>query len=361
MKVLHIVGDIGISNGVMSVILNYLKNMPESIHFDIAYFVETKRNWEDELLKYNVHSYKIQAPGIKSLIFSSSKLFDPVNIGNYQIVHIHLPYLASIYSQKAKKMGVKAVFVHCHSTWFSLDRRHALRNRIFNLPTKLFSDLQIACGQEAGKFWYKRNFLNLPNAIDTDKYTFHDKWRLDVRQELKINDAFIIGHIGRVSPPQKNHLFLTQIFSEIVKRRTNTILLLVGAESNQELTDQIQKLGLERKVLFLGQRTDVNRILSAMDVFVFPSLYEGLPVALVEAQSAGLKCFASDRITKEVAILDDIEFLPLTNTPEVWADKILKTQIPYDRNVTQAFSESKWNIKNSCSILADMYYKYGKE
>lgn len=361
MRILHIVGDIGISNGVMSVILNYLKNMPKTIHFDIAYFVETKENWKSELLKYDVCTYKIQTPGAKSFTLTPNELFYPVKIDKYQILHIHLPYLASIYAKKAKKMGVKAVFVHCHSTWFSLDRGHALRNRLFNVPTKYLSDLQIACGQEAGKFWYKKDFLNLPNAIDVDKFSYHEEWNLSIRHKLNIENKFVIGHIGRVLPPQKNHIFLIKIFAEIEKKRPDSVLLLVGAEPNDDLTKQILDLGIQSKVLFLGKKTDVNKYLSAMDVFVFPSLYEGLPVALLEAQASGLQCFASDKITSEVAVLKNLKFISLSEYPSVWAEMILKTRVPYNRDVKDAFATSKWNIRNSSSILADMYFKYGNK
>ena len=236
LKVLHIIPDIGISNGVMSVILNYMSHMPPDIQFDVAYFVDTVSDRHTELNKLGAQVFRIPAPNAKAFLKSADKLFAPADISNYDILHLHLPYLASVYATKAKMKGIKKVFVHCHSTWYSLDPHHTLRNRILNIPTHNLADLQIACGDDAGKFWYKNDFINLPNSIDIEKYQFDQTARDKVRQQMNLNESFVVGHVGRVSPPQKNHTFILKVFAEVLKRNSNSILLLVGAEPDKDLT-----------------------------------------------------------------------------------------------------------------------------
>lgn len=301
--------------------------------------------------------FRIHAPGAKSFLESADELFAPADIRNYDILHLHLPYLASVYAIKAKRKGVKKVFVHCHSTWYSLDPHHALRNRLLNIPTRNLSDLQIACGDDAGRFWYKRDFINLPNSIDIDKYQFHQTVRDKVRQQMNLTGSFVIGHVGRVSPPQKNHTFILKVFAEVFMRNSNSVLLLVGAEPDKDLIALANRLNIERQIRFLGQRKDIPQLLSAMDAFLFPSLYEGLPVALIEAQAAGLMCFASSVITKEVQVLDSIQFLSLDLSAAEWADHVIQAANLYSRDVQSQFRKSKWNIYNSSKILAEYYKK----
>lgn len=357
LKVLHIIPDIGVSNGVMSVILNYMSHMPSDIQFDVAYFVDTASDRREEINVLGAQVFRIPAPGAKAFLKSTDELFAPVNISNYDILHLHLPYLASVYAAKAKTKGVKKVFVHCHSTWYSLDPHHSLRNRILNIPTHFLSDLQIACGDDAGRFWYKKDFINLPNAIDTGKYRFDQITRDKIRKQLNLDGAFVVGHVGRVSPPQKNHTFILKVFAEILKKNRNSFLLLIGAESDSELTELANSLNIENRILFLGKRKDIPQLLSAMDAFLFPSLYEGLPVALIEAQANGLMCFASSVITKEVQVLDNIQFLPLDMSACEWAGHVLQASTFYSRDVQSPFENSKWNICNSSKILAEYYRK----
>lgn len=356
LRVLHIIPDIGISNGVMSVILNYMSHMPPDIQFDVAYFVDTVSDRRTELNKLGAQVFRIPAPNAKAFLKSADELFAPADISNYDILHLHLPYLASVYATKAKMMGITKVFVHCHSTWYSLDPHHSLRNRILNIPTHNLADLQIACGDDAGKFWYKKDYINLPNSIDIDKYRFDPAAREVIRTQMNLNASFVVGHVGRVSPPQKNHTFILNVFAEVLKHNSNSVLLLVGAEPDKDLTELANGLNIERQIRFLGQRTDIPQLLSAMDAFLFPSLYEGLPVALIEAQAAGLMCFASSVITKEVQVLDNVQFLSLDIPASEWAKHVVQAAAYYNREVQSQFEKSKWNIRNSSEILAG-YYK----
>ena len=355
MKVLHILSDIGISNGVLSVITNYLRHMPKDIQFDVAYFMETSDNRREELETLGANVFLIQAPNMKSFFQKAETVFSPVCMREYQILHLHLPYLASVYANKARKLGVKKVVVHCHSTWYSLNKHNNLRNRILNTPTKLLSDIQIACGEDAGMFWYKRGYINLPNAISTEQFCYNEAARKRLRRELHVENRFVIGHVGRVFPPQKNHPFILKIFSKILQICPDAELLLVGADPDNELISIVNELGIQNSVHFLGKRKDVHDILSAMDVFFFPSLYEGLPVALIEAQAAGLKCVASTAISEEAKVLPTTEFIPLDADETIWVNIILEGKKAYCRKVNEWFANSKWNLQSASRILEEIY------
>jgi glycosyltransferase EpsF len=146
-----------------------------------------------------------------------------------------------------------------------------------------------------------------------------------MRKKLGLDGKFVVGHVGRFVP-QKNHTFLIDIFTEVVKKRHESVLLLVGDGPLREKTEQkVAKLGLSEKVLFLGQCADTPALMMAMDVFVLPSLYEGLPVVGIEAQAAGLPCMLSDEMTAETKVLDKTIFVPFSNSTAQWAEAIMQT------------------------------------
>ena len=178
-----------------------------------------------------------------------------------------------------------------------------------------------------------------------------------MREELGIEGKKVIGHVGRFNP-QKNHEFLIDIFNEVYKKDNNTVLLLVGdGYLKEKIEDKVKKLGLEDSVRFLGVREDIPELLQAMDLFLFPSLFEGLPVVLVEAQAAGLKCVTSTGVTKETDITNSLEFYDLNETPEKWAEKIINldtTKINNSKLLIEKGYDSSTNIK----WLVDFYSKY---
>ncbi len=170
----------------------------------------------------------------------------------------------------------------------------------------------------------------IPNAIDTKKYFYDGDKRNRKRFELGLQDYFVVGHIGRFHP-QKNHKFLLEIFKCIKEKQEKSKLVLVGdGPLRSQIENQIQKLGIEDSVMLLGSRSDVPEILQAMDVLVFPSLYEGLPGVVLEAQAAGLPCIVSDTVTEEVAITNLVKYLSLKREPyywQMWFYKFLLFQI----------------------------------
>ena len=200
------------------------------------------------------------------------------------------------------------------------------------------------------------------NAIDLDKFKYDEKLRKEKRKELEIkDDTLVIGHIGRFVA-QKNHTFLIDIFNELHKTEKNSILLLIGqGPLMDEIKQKVKTLGISDSVKFLGQRDDVNELYQVFDVFLLPSLYEGLPVVGVEAQATGNLCILSSSMTQETKILNTTIFLQLTQTPNEWSTAILKSVINFcKKNNKNEISNVGFNIKNEAIKLEKIYMNFIK-
>ena len=227
----------------------------------------------------------------------------------------------SLWAAKSAKVPVR--IVHAHSTTNKQEKKKNLMKQVLRPFSKVFANRYFCCSELAGRWLFGNKIYNqgkvylLNNAIDVEKFKYNEKARKAKRKELNIKDKdLVIGHIGRFVK-QKNHEFLIDIFNEIHKQNKNTILLLAGdGPLKEEIQNKVKKIGLEKNVQFLGQRNDANELYQAMDAFVLPSLYEGLPVVGVEAQTAGLPCFFSTDMTKETKVLDSTKFIELSKSPK---------------------------------------------
>ena len=217
----------------------------------------------------------------------------------------------------------------------------------------------------AGEFVFgnKEEFCIYNNAIDAKRFGYDINKRVQARKELKISDdVFVIGHIGRFNT-QKNHTFLIDIMSEINKKDPKAVLLLIGeGDLEEHIKNKVDELGLENNVMFLGVRSDVDRLYQAMDVFVMPSLFEGLPVSGVEAQAAGLKCIFSDTITEQTMLTSNVEFISLDRGTAIWADEILKWYKGYDRrDQINIIERAGYDIKKQAKQLQNFYIESIKD
>ena len=197
------------------------------------------------------------------------------------------------------------------------------------------------------KEYENKNVCILKNAVDLDIYKYSETERKKIRKELGIvDDELVCGHIGRFSK-QKNHKYLINAFSKVLDKRPDAKLVLVGkGELEEEIIDQCEKLGIRNKVFFLGVRSDIPALLSAMDIFVFPSLYEGMPNTVIEAQATGLPCIIANTITKEANVLGTVKFLPLSNSIDLWANEIVNTsKIRYESK--EKFIKNGYEINSS--------------
>jgi glycosyltransferase involved in cell wall biosynthesis len=349
--------------GAETMIMNLYRNTDRSkIQFDFIVHTEDKCAFDDEIRDLGGEIFRIPAYNGKNHITYMKKwknFFE--DHPEYKIVHGHVRSTASIYLKIAKRYGLVTI-AHSHST-SSGKGISAIAKNILQYPIRHTADYLFACSNSAGewlfgkKIYKNENFIVLNNAIDSQKFVFDEKIRKEKRKELGIDDKFVIGHVGRFNTP-KNHVFLIDIFNEVHKKNDNALLLLVG---EGDLQDSIQKkvyhLGLEKNVIFTGVRSDVTELLQAMDTFVFPSLYEGLGIAAIEAQASGLTCFVSKEIPDEVILTNSIKKISLNEKAEVWVNNILKTT-EYERKDKDNINEiikSGYDIKTSSKWLMNFY------
>lgn len=357
MRVLHMIPDIGIANGVMSVILNYFRAMPPEIKFDVCYFAEKEQNRQQDIEALGGRVFKINAPSPKGLVRRDMSRFFSQHKGEWQALHIHAPHFAVFMAPQARAAGIKKICCHCHSSCYSLKGNQA-RNRLLSLYSKYFIHTRIACSESAGEFWYgNKRFTVLKNAVDCKKYSYNEEIGKTVRNQLELNGSFVVGHIGRTDIPQKNHPFLFKIFAEIKKKKDHSVLLLMGAEKTKELDTLCRELDIEGSVRFLGSRTDISELLQACDVFLFPSTNEGLPVSLVEAQASGLPVVMSDSVTREVVVSDEVELLSLSDTPSLWAERAISSARTERKDNYERMKSAGWDIYECADKLKKYYLR----
>ena len=200
------------------------------------------------------------------------------------------------------------------------------------------------------------------NAIDIKAYVVNKQIEKEVRQDLRIPEgAFVVGHVGRFAPP-KNHKFIIRVFAEVLKEKTNAFLLLVGdGDLRGEAEALTVELGIQNNVIFAGLRSDVNRMLQAMDVFLFPSIYEGLPLSIIEAQAAGLPCLISDKVPVECRKTDLVSRLSLNDSLSVWKDAVIDAGKVIKRDTSREISDAGFDICQNSKWLEDFYLQKYQE
>lgn len=345
----------------MSVILNYAKAMPDNITFDVVYFLNNKDNSKTrqaDIEALGGRVFKIDPPSPKDLLTGKMNGFFAEHKNEWSALHIHCPHFAIFIAPYAKRAGIKKIAMHCHSTWYSLKPENNFRNKMLYKAGSHMVDKKFACGKAAGRFWYgsDNKFTVLPNAVDAKILRFNEEVREQKRQELGISDKLVVGHLGRVTPPQKNHEQILKVFAKLKERCDNSVLLLAGAIENEALGTLARELGIYDSVSFLGNRSDVPELLQAFDVFLFPSLWEGLPVSIVEAQAAGLPVLMSTAVTDEVCATDRIESLSLDESTDVWADRLYSLASIERSDTYEQIKSHGWDIFDCGQRLAGYYF-----
>ena len=360
-RIAHIMGK-WLGGGVESVVMNYYRNIDRNkVQFDFICDEDSKYIPREEIEKLG--GKIILIPPYQKPFKYHNELKKVLKEGNYKIVHSHISTMSFFSLWAAKSAEVPVRIVHAHSTTNKQEKKKNLMKQVLRPFSKVFANRYFCCSELAGRWLFGNKTYNqgkvylLNNAIDVDKFKYNEKVRKAKRKELNIKDKdLVIGHIGRFVK-QKNHEFLIDIFNEIHKQNKNTILLLAGdGPLKEEIQNKVKELGLEKNVQFLGQRNDANELYQAMDAFVLPSLYEGLPVVGVEAQAAGLPCFLSTDMTKETKVLDSTQFISLTHDTKYWADKILKEVKTFERkDSSREITDNNFNIKKEIRKIEKQY------
>lgn len=291
-----------------------------------------------------------------------------LNHHDYDIVEMHSSSKNYLVLKYAKKYGIKCRIAHSHNIGFQTKNKfkiligNILKKRLIKYSTDFF-----ACSVDAGKWLFgddivkQDNFKVIYNSISFDKFKYNEETRKKVRRDLQINeDCFVVGHIGRFID-QKNHKFLIKIFKEIVNDNSKARLLLLGeGPLQEEIKEEVKELKLEDKVIFLGVKEDAYNYFQAMDVFLFPSLYEGLGIVLIEAQASGLSCYTSSKVVpKEAKISDNLVYISLEENEKVWAKQVLNTK-KIDRE-NAILDKSNYDINKQVEKLEKIYLSKGEK
>ncbi|MGY3718133.1 glycosyltransferase family 1 protein [Sutcliffiella cohnii] len=348
--------------GAETMIMNLYRNIDRSrVQFDFIVHTEGECDYDEEIEALGGVIYRMpRYSGKNHLRYKKSWNEFFREHTEYRIIHGHVRSTAAIYLKIAKAHRLTTI-AHSHSTSSGRGVSAIIKN-ILQYPIRYTADYLFACSKTAGewlfgkKIYKNEKFLVVNNAIDSKKFIFDEKTREEIREEFAIDGKFVIGHIGRFNTP-KNHEFLIDIFKEVYEKNNRAVLLLVGdGELREPIKAKINKMNLSDNVIFTGVRKDIPEILQAMDIFVFPSLYEGLGIAVIEAQAAGLPCIVAETIPKEAFVTDHIYSLSLKQSANKWANQILEYSNGFQRkNAFKQISNQGYDIFTTAKFLEDFY------
>ena len=338
--------------------MNYYRHINKAdVMIDFASTNFADKELLDELYINNSHYYNLSSRK-KNVFKYIYNLYKLLNTTKYNVVHVNgNSATMTIELLVAKLCGVKKRIAHCHSSKCDYVVLHKFLKPLFD---KLYTNA-LAVSDDAGRWIYGRNYIILKNAIDISKFSFNLDKRLHTREKYGIADNVkLIGHVGKFYLP-KNHGYIIEVFRELHLMNKNIYLMLVGdGELRVNIENQIKQFGLQDSVIITGMQKNTEVFYSALDYFIFPSLWEGMPLALLEAQASGLPAMISNNIDKDVIVSEYTKNESIDVDPTVWAAYINKS-ILYDRNVVENENISRlricgYDIKDNADKLLRIYY-----
>lgn len=359
-RILQVVTDMR-PGGLETMLMNYYRHVDKSIiQFDFLVHRTKRGTFDDEIESMGGKIYRLPKlnPFSKHYKQALGNFFD--EHPEYQIIHVHQDCLSSVILKVAKKHGIKVRIAHSHSSSQNKDLKYPIKLFYKHLIPIYATDL-FACSNEAGKWMFNgAPFTVLNNAIDAKKYIYDEDKRNQMRTKLGIEPSeVVLGHVGRFSPP-KNHDYLIDIFYEFQKTHHAKLLLVGDGKSREKIAEKVKNLEIEDKVIFTGIRSDVEDLMQAMDVFVFPSIYEGLPLTIIEAQASGLPCLISDKVPIECKKTQLVHQLELSKKPSVWSNTVELLAKNSRYNTYDEIRLSKFDIEDNAMWLEEYYLKKAK-
>lgn len=361
-RILHSVSNMDRA-GIETMLMNYYRHIDrDKVQFDFLCNKTKPGAYDGEIRELGGRIYR--TPGLNPFKYIKylkymRNLF--IEHPEYQIIHAHNGAFVVYPLFAAKKNRIPVRISHVHSASFTFDYKWPLK--MFCRPLIPFcATLKWACGIDAAKFYYgkksvkERKTMVINNAIEINRFVFNKETRERLRIENGLQDKIVIGHVGRFDP-QKNHTFLIDVFQEAHRREPKTVLLLLGeGELMQEIKEKVKSLGLEECVIFTGNVRNVNEWYQAMDVFVLPSIWEGLPVVGVEAQTADLPCVFSEDVTHEVDLLPSTAFIKRQDSKEKWSEYVLKYAKGHQRvDRSEEMKAAGYDIDTEAKKLMALY------
>lgn len=358
-KILFIHGGTLKQAGTETYMMSVFRNIDRSkYHIDFLVFGEETSFHDLEVLNSGSKIYRFPTKPSKQLFKKIKAIKKDIISEKYDIAHAHMNALNTLTLKYMKKLGITTLISHSHGS------KHFVENKLLisykdHLKRKISSVTPnlLSCSRAAGDFLYENNpYTIINNGVNLETLRFNPIVRDSLRKTLEIDNFLVLGHVGRFNF-QKNHDFLVDVFYEVKKISPKSKLVLIGeGELKGNIQNKIHNLGLSQDVLLLGNRNDVPDLLQAMDIFIMPSLFEGLPYALVEAQASSLQCFAADTIDSQAKILESFHFLPL-DCPKSWATYIVKNLDLNRDDSSIMLTEAGFNEEENVKALERYYEK----
>lgn len=371
-KILELFGEPISFGGQESYVINLLTHMDLSnLSVDLCtpYYCDNE-NHRNTVIQ---HDGKVFEFGLPFLPGKSRKAIDAplrqfLKQHHYDVVHIHSgsTTFLSIAAKAAKQMGVSQVFVHSHATLEAVNWKKRLIRRYASCDMGKYADKVFACSRQAGEVRFIGESLKkltvIKNGIDVNHFSYNPDVRKFTRALFEISEStLVVGHVGRLSP-EKNHLFLINVFNKVVESGSDAVLLLVGdGPEKEKLETRITELGLEDKVWLLGAQSDVAPYLQAMDVFVFPSIFEGLGIVAIEAQASGLPVIASDNVPVDAQITNEFRFLSLDAALDDWRDAIIAGGKLHRTDCSKQVRIAGFDADDTASYIKELYLGIASE
>ena len=343
--------------GLETMLMNYYRHIDRTkIQFDFLVHRDFEADYDKEIIELGgrIHHVSKLIPWSRKYKQELKYFFQ--HHPEYRIVHVHQDCLSSVGLKCAEECGIPVRIAHSHSSSANRNFKYYIKKHYMKFIPRYASDL-VACGKQAGDWMFGGSpYRIVRNAINIKKYTYDDEKAKTKRKELGFDNELVVGHVGQFRQ-EKNHIFLLKIMKELLKKRSDAKLLLVGdGEGRKEIVEKAKEYGIAEKVVFLGNRNDVNELMQVMDIFVLPSLYEGVPLVLIEAQATGLPCVISNRVSKESIIVDRlVDVKQLSQSESEWADFILTKINSRRKDYSLEMKEAGYDIITSAQLLQDFY------
>lgn len=327
-RILHIFSALD-SGGVSNFVMNLYRELDtEKIQFDFAMTQGMPALFDDEVLARGGRIFYFDTS--KSIIKNLRSILQ--KNGPFHAVHSHLFFYSGLVMMEAKRAKVPVRIAHAHNAHTGESR--SLPRRAYELGMqmliRMYATHLLGCSEKACRYVFGDKIMKdrraavIPDGIDCSRFAFDPEVRKKMREEYGLQGKYVVGHVGHFNPA-KNHRKILSVFQAVCRQRRDAMLLLVGdGELEQQVRQYADQLGLTDQVIFAGAHKDVERFYQAMDVFLFPSRYEGFGMAMIEAQTGGLACVASDIVPSETNIDERAVYLPLKAADSIWAEKILK-------------------------------------
>lgn len=345
--------------GMESYVMNIYRNCDrEKLQFDFVTFCDKEVAYSDEITSLGGRVFHIprKKQSVKEHYGMMKKIFENTP---YEAVYFqfNMKPLSLDLFRYAKKYGVKKRIIHSHNTTEpKMSVKDRIREKLADMKLDKYVNYRFACSYDAGKWMFgNRDYKVIPNCVNCDDFKYDTDRRNAKRRELGLENKYVIGTVGRLQPA-KNPEYIIDIVNALAKRDKDVMLLHIGdGELKGSIDNKVKSLNLQDNVRLLGQRSDISDLMNVMDTFILPSLHEGFPIVLVEAQATGLRCYVADNITRDCNITGNVKYLPIDVTPEVWAETIAQDKDIERRDMSDIVRKKGYDIKTMAEEMEKLF------